>query len=104
DKFYCPDRKSVECTWFPAIRDYKRLVDVYEWVNNFEKMIEFQLKLVELEPSAENYTQLAALYAKVGDNQKAREYTQQAVEINPQTEAEAKTFLEQLESGSLLEQ
>lgn len=92
-----------ELTWEPGVEDYKKIVSLYGRVNNFTKMIEYQLALINLQPNPGNYAQLAALYAKLGQNDKAIEATNRAVELDPAFAAEAKIFKEQLEAGELLD-
>tara|TARA_Y100000310_G_C20696651_1_gene826180 strand:+ start:2119 stop:4599 length:2481 start_codon:yes stop_codon:yes gene_type:complete len=90
--------------WEPTVSDYQRVFDLYNRVNDFTKMIEFQEIISELEVSPENYAKLAAIYAKVGQNQKAREITQMAIDLDPNFATEAETFLDLLNKGELLEQ
>lgn len=94
-------RLRDDLNWRFKARDYERLVELYGRVKNYSKMIEFQNKVVELEPSAESYAKLAALYAETGENQKAREATQKAVEVDSEFAPEAEKFLELMKKGEL---
>jgi len=92
---------QTQLNWTPKLADYKKLVDLYGRVKKYDKTIEFQGKVIELEPTATNYAVLAAMYSKVGNIEKAKEATQKAVELDPTFAAEAERFLEMLESGEL---
>ncbi len=86
-----------------STQDYLRFVRVYETRSEYGKAIEILKKIIEIESDNPNYyAELAALYAKIGRNQDAIKATNKAVELDPSFAAEAKLFIEKLNSGELL--
>lgn len=96
-------QKMLDLGLVPKAADYTRVVDAYSRVSEYDKMIEFQLKAINLEPSAQNYARLAAIYAKMGETDKAKAATQQAVAISPSFADQAKLFLQEIDNGSLVD-
>ncbi|MDD2807028.1 MAG: O-antigen ligase family protein [Patescibacteria group bacterium] len=96
-------QKMLALGLVPKVADFARVVDAYSRVSNYDKMVEFQLKILALEPSAQNYARLAAIYAKMGEDDKAKEATGQAVSISPSFTSQAQQFLQDLAAGKLVD-
>jgi tetratricopeptide (TPR) repeat protein len=80
-----------------SISDLMRLVNIYEKVGNYQKVIEFYKLAIEERPEdAQLYASLAATYARMGSYDKAVETALKAAEIDPQFRDEAEKFIESL--------
>lgn len=80
-----------------SITDLMRLVNIYEKVKNYPKVIWAYKLAIEEEPTnPQLYASLAATYATVGDYDKARETALVAVQIDPDFAEEAQKFIDSL--------
>ncbi|MFZ5559770.1 MAG: tetratricopeptide repeat protein [Patescibacteria group bacterium] len=80
-----------------SISDLMRLVNIYEKVGNYQKIIGYYLLAIEEQPqNPQFYASLAAAYAKVGNYDKAREMALKAAEIDPSFKDEAEKFINSL--------
>ena len=79
------------------INDLMRLVNIYEKVNNYQKIIEaYNLAIKEQPGNAQIYASLAAAYARIGNYNKAKEMALKAAEINPEFQDESDAFINSL--------
>jgi len=80
-----------------SIIDLMRLVNIYEKVGNYYKVIEFyELAIKEQPKNPQLYASLAATYARIGNYNKAIEIALKAAEIDPKFREEAEAFINSL--------
>lgn len=80
-----------------SISDLTRLINVYEKVGNYQRIIEFYKLAIEEDPqNAQLHASLAATYAKVGEYDDAIKEALKAAEIDPQYASEAQKFIDSL--------
>jgi len=83
--------------YYDSVTDLMRLVNVYGKVGNYQKVVEYYLLAIELQPqNPQFYASIAAAYAKLGDFDKARVMALKAAEIDPQFKEEADKFVNSL--------
>lgn len=81
----------------PGSSDLARLINIYEKVGNYEKIIEFYRLATKGDPqNPQLYASLAATYAKIGDYDNAAKAALKAAEIDPRYASEAERFIESL--------
>jgi len=80
-----------------SIADMMRMVNIYEKVGNYPKVVEFyEMAVTEQPQNPQLYASLAAAYARVGDYDKAKQAALKAAEIDPKFQEEAEKFIDSL--------
>ena len=80
-----------------SISDLIRLVNVYDKVGNYQKIVEFYNLAINEDPeNPQLYASLAATYARLGEYDKAKQTALKAVEIDPEFREEAEKFINSL--------
>ena len=79
------------------IADIMRLVNIYEKVGRYDKVVEFYNLAVEEQPeNPQIYASLAVAYAKIGDYNRAIEAALKSAEIDPEFKDESDAFIKSL--------
>jgi len=90
-------QKARELGHSYEIKDIKYLINAYNKIGAWEKIIGLYHEWIDLAPGdAVPYASLAAAYSQIGDKQKAREYALKAAEIDPSIREEAEEFIRRL--------
>lgn len=80
-----------------SIVDMMRMINIYEKVGNYPKIVKLYEMAVEEQPqNPQLYASLAVAYAKVGDFDKARQTASKAAEMDPKFKDEADKFINSL--------
>jgi len=80
-----------------SIVDMMRMINIYEKVGNYPRIVELYEMAVEEQPeNPQLYASLATAYAKIGDYDKARATALKAAEIDPKFQDEAEKFINSL--------
>jgi O-antigen ligase/predicted Zn-dependent protease len=80
-----------------SIADMMRMINIYEKVGNYPKIVElYELAVGEQPQNPQLYASLAAAYARVGDYDKAKQAALKAAEIDPKFKEEAEKFINSL--------
>jgi len=79
------------------IADMMRMINIYEKVGNYPKIVELYEMAIEEQPqNPQLYASLATAYAKIGNYDKARETALRAAQIDPKFKDEAEKFINSL--------
>jgi len=80
-----------------SIADIMRLVNIYEKVEQYDRVVEFyELAVLEKPNDPQIYASLAAAYAKTGQYEKAIKAAQAAAQIDPTYKDESEAFINSL--------
>ena len=81
-----------------SIVDLMRLVNIYEKVGDYQRVLKYYLLAVEEQPqNPQLYASLAAAYAKLGYKEQAISAAQKAVELDPSFKDEADKFIQSIQ-------
>jgi len=80
-----------------SVVDLMRLVNIYDKVGNYKKVLEYYLMAVAEQPdNPQLYASLAVAYAKNGYKEQAIQAAQKAAELDPEFKDEADKFIQSL--------
>jgi len=91
------DAEEAGYNWKEDATDIKKIIDLYQSIDDEEKLVELYSLAVEKEPkNAQFLAGLAVAYANVGQFDKARQCAKEAIELNPEYTSQLEEFLKQL--------
>lgn len=91
------DAEEAGYNWKEEMTDLKKVIELYQNVDDEEKLLELYLLAIEKEPkNAQFRAGLAVVYANLGQFDKARQLAEEAISLNPDFKAELEEFLRQL--------
>ena len=94
---YVEQAISMGYNYKNSFSDIGRLINLYEKVGDYYKIIDYYKAAIELQPkNAQLYASLAAVYKTVGDIENASFYALKAAEIDPKFASESEAFINSL--------
>ncbi|MFH1462551.1 MAG: O-antigen ligase family protein [bacterium] len=88
---------EVELGWQGDLDKFKQVIEIYQQLQDNEKLIALYPLIIELDPQNAQYKAgFAVAYANLGQFDKAREWVEKALELNPDFSEELEDFLNQL--------
>ena len=91
------EKTDISLPWEKDLNRIKRVIEIYQHLEDDEKLVPIYLRGIELEPGdAELRAGLAVSYANLGQFDKARQYAKEAMALNPDFTTELEEFLKSL--------